>query len=156
LQKQELVTETEYRRSHKNLKSRYVKVDFANCPVETSLGILGKKWTMAIIRDIGAYGVDRFNRLLKSLPGIPPKVLATRLKELEEESFLQKYVEKEVPPRIVRWSLTEKGIDAIRIGMMLGAFGSKWYADRVFEDKKPRGTSEVYSREGMELLMKDL
>jgi DNA-binding HxlR family transcriptional regulator len=155
LQKQELAFETEYRRSHKYLKSPLVNIDFADCPVEISLGILGKKWTMAIIRDVGAYGVDRFNRLLKSLPTIPQKVLATRLKQLEQEGFLMKSVEKSIPPKIVRWSLTEKGVDAIRIGMMLGAFGSKWYSNRVFDDKKPRRMSEIYSREGLQFFMKD-
>jgi DNA-binding HxlR family transcriptional regulator len=152
---QELGFESKYRRSHKQLKSPFVDVDFAQCPVETSLGVLGKKWTMAIIRDIGAYGVDRFNRLLKSLPGIPTKVLATRLRQLEQEGFIKKYVEKSVPPKIVRWSLTEKGVDAIRVAMMLAVFGSKWYADRVFDDKRPRRMTEIYNRQGIELLMKD-
>jgi DNA-binding HxlR family transcriptional regulator len=155
LQKQELGYESEYRRTHKQLKSPFVNVDFAQCPVENSLGVLGKKWTMAIIRDIGAYGVDRFNGLLKSLATIPPKVLATRLKQLEEEGFIKKYVEKSVPPKIVRWSLTEKGVDAIRIGMMLAVFGSKWYADRIFDDKRPRKMTEIYNRQGIELFMKD-
>jgi DNA-binding HxlR family transcriptional regulator len=151
-----LSAESEYRRSHKDLKSPFVNIEFANCPVETSLGILGKKWTLAIIRDIGAYGVDRFNRLRKSLPGIPPKVLATRLKQMEQEGFIQKTVEKDAPPKIVRWSLTDKGVDAIRVGMILGAFGARWYADRIFDDRRPRKMSEVYSREGLELFMKVL
>ncbi len=155
MQKQEFALETEYRRTHKHLKSPYVDIDFADCPVETSLGVLGKKWTMAIIRDIGAYGVDRFNGLLRSLPGIPPKVLSTRLKQLEQEGFLQKNVEKSIPPKIVRWSLTEKGVDSIRIGMMLAVFGSKWYSERVFDDKRPRRMSEIYTSEGMKLFMKD-
>jgi DNA-binding HxlR family transcriptional regulator len=155
LQKQQLGFESEYRKSHKNLKSAFVNTDFADCPVEISLGVLGKKWTMAIIRDIGAYGVDRFSQLLKSVSGIPQKVLAVRLKQLEEEGFIKKYVEKTVPPRVVRWSLTEKGTDAIRIGMMLGGFGSRWYADRVFDDKKPRMMSQVYSQEGLQFLLRD-
>ena len=155
LQNQEFGFESEYRRTHKQLRSPFVSVDFAQCPVETSLGVLGRKWTMAIIRDIGAYGVDRFNLLQKSLPGIPSKVLATRLKQLEEGGFIGKYVEKSIPPKIVRWSLTEKGIDALRVGMMLAVFGSKWYADRIFDDKRPRKMSEIYNRQGIELLMKD-
>ncbi len=155
MQRQELTSESDYRRTHKNLKSPFVKVDFADCPVETSIGVLGKKWTMAIIRDVGAYGVDRFSGLRRSLAGIPPKVLATRLKQLEHEGFIVKRVEKSVPPKVVRWSLTEKGVDAIRIGMMLAAFGSKWYASRVFDDERPRKLNEIYSREGIELFMKD-
>jgi DNA-binding HxlR family transcriptional regulator len=131
-------------------------VDFADCPVEISLGILGKKWTMAIIRDIGAYGVDRYSGLSRSLPGISSKVLATRLKQLEQEGFIRKIVEKEAPPKVIRWSLTDKGVDAIRIGMMLAVFGSKWFAGRVFDDRKPRKMVEIYNREGIELFMKGL
>ena len=154
---QELSLESEFRRTHRNLQSRFLNVslDFADCPVEASLGVLGKKWTILIIRDIGVYGRDRFNRLLRTLPGIPPKVLAMRLKELEQEGLLEKYVEKSKPPKIVRWSLTEKGFDAIRIGMMLAAFGAKWHADRVFDDKRPRKLRELYNQEGMELLLRD-
>ncbi len=154
---QSLSLESEFRRTHKNLETRYKNenITYMNCPVEASLGVLGKKWTMVIIRDIGVYGRDRFNLLLKSLTGIPPKVLATRLKELQQEGFVTRNAEKRVPPMVVRWSLTEKGMDAIRIGMMLAAFGSKWDADTVFEDKKPRKMLEIFNREGMELLMKD-
>jgi DNA-binding HxlR family transcriptional regulator len=152
---QQLAVESEFRRTHRNLQSRYLDVDFAECPVEASLGVLGKKWTIPIIRDIGVYDRDRFSLLLKSLPNIPPKILATRLKQLEQQGFLTKYVEKSVPPMIVRWSLTEKGLDAIRIGMMLAAFGSKWNADTVFDDKRPRKMHEILNQEGMELLVKD-
>jgi DNA-binding HxlR family transcriptional regulator len=154
---QSLTLESEFRRTHKNLETKYKNqsVTYINCPVEASLGVLGKKWTIVIIRDIGVYGRDRFNLLLKSLAGIPPKVLATRLKELEQGGFAKRIVEKRVPPMVVRWSLTEKGMDAIRIGMMLAAFGSKWSADTVFEDKKPRKMREIFNSEGMELLTKD-
>jgi len=39
--------------------------------------------------------------------------------------------------------------------MMFVAFGSRWYPDRVFDDKVPRKMHEIFNREGMELLMKD-
>ena len=152
---QQLAVESEFRRTHRNLQSRYLNVDFAECPVEASLGLLGKKWTIPIIRDIGVYDRDRFSLLLKSLSSIPPKILATRLKQLEQQGFLTRYVEKSVPPMVVRWSLTEKGLDTIRIGMMLAAFGSKWNADTVFDDKRPRKMHEILNREGMELLVND-
>jgi DNA-binding HxlR family transcriptional regulator len=153
LQKVEL--ESEFRRTHRNIPARFVNVEFADCPVETSLSTLGRKWSMLIIRDIGVYGIDRFSQLLKSLSGIPEKVLATRLKELEKEGFLTRSVERAVPPQVVRWSLTEKGLDAARVGMMMAAFGCKWNADKVFDDKRPRKMHEIYNREGMELLTKD-
>jgi DNA-binding HxlR family transcriptional regulator len=135
---------------------RFLKVRFADCPISTSLGVLGKKWALLIIRDIAAFNVDRFNGLLDSLPGISPKVLATRLKELEREGFIKKIVEKKDPPKIVRWVLAEKGVDTIPIEMMLTAFGSKWRADVVFEDKRPRKMHEIFNREAMDLLRSEL
>jgi len=152
---QKSTLESEFSRTHKDLEAKYLNIKFLNCPVEASLGLLGKKWTILILRDIGGYGVDRFSRLVKSLPGIPPKVLATRLKELEKERFIDRHVEKSDPPKIIRWSLTEKGLDAIRIAMMFTIFGSKWNADRVFNDKRPRKAEEIFNKDAMALLTRD-
>lgn len=38
-----------------------------------TLGVLGKKWTMLIPRDIGLFKIVRFNRILKSIPGLTPE-----------------------------------------------------------------------------------
>jgi len=51
---------------------------------------------------------------------------------------LIKIVEKGNSPMIVRWGLTQKGIDAIPILMMVAAFGSKYEAEKIFVDKRPR------------------
>jgi DNA-binding HxlR family transcriptional regulator len=48
------------------------QVKFVNCPIRTSLGILGKKWTILIIRDIGVRKINRFNRILESIRGLTP------------------------------------------------------------------------------------
>jgi DNA-binding HxlR family transcriptional regulator len=118
-------------------------VNFAQCPIKTSLGVLGKKWAMLVLRDIGILGVDRFNRLLDSLPGLTPRVLSMRLKELEKEGFIE-CIEKGKSPIIVRWTLTEKGRDSLPILLQFTAFGSKWHADVVFEDKTPRTPDELF------------
>ncbi len=57
-------------------------VSFTSCPIATSLGVLGKKWTILIIRDIGMRKMERFSELLKGVQGITPRVLSQRLKEL--------------------------------------------------------------------------
>jgi DNA-binding HxlR family transcriptional regulator len=118
-------------------------VQFAQCPIRTSLGVLGKKWTMLVLRDIGFLGVDRFNRLLDSIPGLTPRVLSMRLKELEQEGFIE-CIENGKSPMVVRWILTEKGRDVLPILLLFTAFGSKWHADVVFEDKTPRTPDELF------------
>lgn len=148
--------ETPFRRTHKKLETRFLKIWFADCPVMISLGVLGKKWAFPILRELAVYKVERFNQFLASLPGISPKVLATRLRELERDGFIKKTVIKSDPPMIVHWSLTEKGVDTVPIGMMLAGFGAKWHADIVFSDKKPRVMNEIFNQEGMDFLKKYL
>jgi DNA-binding HxlR family transcriptional regulator len=119
------------------------QVSFSQCPVKTSLGVLGKKWTMLIIRDIGVHKIERFNRLLESIPGLTPRVLSMRLNELEKEGLIECAEEKRSPMKVL-WRLTEKGKDTLPILMLLAAFGSKWYSDVVFEDKRPRKLNEIF------------
>ncbi|MFL6511036.1 MAG: winged helix-turn-helix transcriptional regulator [Nitrososphaera sp.] len=126
-------------------------VKFAQCPIRTSLGILGKKWSMLVLRDIGILGVDRFSRLLDSIPGLTPRVLSMRLKELENEGLIE-CVEDGKSPMIVRWTITEKGRDVIPILLMFTAFGSKWHADMVFEDKTPRTLNELFQPKVMKII----
>lgn len=77
------------------------------CPIERTVSVIGKKWTVLILRDL-LEGTKRFNELLGSLDGISPKTLSERLKELEESSVIHREVFPEIPPR-VEYSLTEKG-----------------------------------------------
>jgi len=109
------------------------------------MGVFGRKWTTLILRDIGFRKIDRFNHLLDSVPGLTPRVLSMRLKELEKDGIIQK-IEDESSPTVVRWTLTQKGEDALPILIRLMAFGAKWYAKDVFEDKVPRSLNEIFTR----------
>jgi len=118
-------------------------VHFSQCPIKASMGVLGRKWTTLLLRDIGFRKVDRFNHLLESIPGLTPRVLSMRLKELEKDGIIQKTEDKD---SVVRWTLTEKGEDTLPILMRLIAFGSKWYAREVFDDKVPRSLNEIFTK----------
>ena len=119
------------------------QIKFVQCPIKTSLGVLGKKWTLLILRDIGFLKIVRFNRILESIPGLTPRVLSMRLRELEDEGFIECVGGKRQPTMVV-WRLTEKGRDTTPILIQLTAFGSKWYSDVVFEDKRPRTVNEIF------------
>jgi DNA-binding HxlR family transcriptional regulator len=45
---------------------------------------------------------------------------------------------------MVLWRLTKKGKDTLPILMQMVAFGSKWHADTVFEDKIPRKINDIF------------
>ena len=94
------------------------QIKIINCPIRTTLGVLGKKWTMLIIRDIGFLKINRFNRILESIPGLTPRVLSMRLKELEKEGIIR-CTQIKGEQTMVLWNLTEKGMDILPILLML-------------------------------------
>ncbi len=119
------------------------KVEFSSCPVEASLGVLGRKWALLVLRDIAMFRADRFNDMLRRTPGMTKRVLAMRLAELERGGFIYR---KEQGPKFTRWALTEKGWDTLPVLMTLVEFGAKWHADRVFSDGRARPLDAVFDR----------
>jgi DNA-binding HxlR family transcriptional regulator len=76
------------------------------CPVEAVAEIIGRKWVSLIVRDL-AKRPQRFGELQHSLK-ITPRVLSTRLQELEMEGLVRREVFAEVPPR-TEYTLTARG-----------------------------------------------
>ena len=77
------------------------------CPTKNSLRYIGNKWTLEIVRDL-FFGKRKFSEFLQENPGITRKILALRLKELEENNFIEKRIVSDVP-RHIEYQLTEKG-----------------------------------------------
>ena len=76
-----------------------VKKDTPACPVATTVGLIGNKWKLLIVRDV-LTGPKRFGELRKSLEGISQKVLTDNLRSMEEDGILTRTVYPEVPPRV--------------------------------------------------------
>jgi|YelNatPaOPRAMG01_1025707.scaffolds.fasta_scaffold16004_5 DNA-binding HxlR family transcriptional regulator len=116
-------------------------VKFRSCPLQASLGTLGKKWALIVLRNIAVYRVQRFNEMLRFTPGMNRRTLSMRLRELKNEGFI------EIPERYKgdsKWELTEKGRYVLPVLMSLVNFGIRWNASSVFSDEKPRSLKEVF------------
>lgn len=83
------------------------KKELPDCPVATTVNLIGNKWKLLILRDV-LTGPKRFGDLLKSLEGINPKVLTENLKQLEADGILIRTAYQEKPP-CVQYSLSELG-----------------------------------------------
>lgn len=77
------------------------------CPVCETFQLLGSKWTTHILGFIWEDSPIRFNALKRRLDGISARMLSDRLKELEEQGFVERVDYQEVPPR-VEYHSTEK------------------------------------------------
>ena len=84
-----------------------MKQELPACPVEITMGLIGDKWKILIIRDL-LTGTKRFGELRKSLNGISQKVLTNNLRDMEKSNLIHREVFAEVPPR-VEYSLTDTG-----------------------------------------------
>lgn len=116
-------------------------VDFQVCPIQASLGVLGKKWTLLILRDVAALGTVRFSQIQHRIDGLGARVLSKRLKELQAEGLVAKVPDAEGDPT---YRLTEKGRDAWPILASFIQYGMKHKAATVFADKRPRTLAEVF------------
>ena len=84
------------------------KEELPECPVATTVQLIGNKWKLLIIRNLLA-SPQRFTEMRKS---ISQKVLTDNLRSLEEDGLINREVFAEVPPRVV-YSLSELG-DSLR------------------------------------------
>ena len=87
------------------------KEELPDCPVATTVQLIGNKWKLLILRNLLARPW-RFNEMLRSIPGISQKVLTDNLRAMEKDGIIIRTVYPEVPPR-VEYSLSELG-DSMR------------------------------------------
>ena len=78
------------------------------CPVATTVQLIGNKWKLLIIRNL-LVRPWRFNELQKNLDGISQKVLTDSLRSLEQDGLVTRTVYAEVPPR-VEYALSDLGL----------------------------------------------
>ncbi len=112
-----------------------------NCPIEVSLEIVGKKWSINIIRDLYK-GKTRFTEFLESNPQLSTKMLSLRLKELQKSEIIKKTV-KSTTPVVIEYSLTKKGKDLNRILFQLAEFSVKNYPNKVYNTESKSIESDI-------------
>ncbi|MEO0912078.1 MAG: helix-turn-helix domain-containing protein [Pseudomonadota bacterium] len=79
-----------------------------DCPIATTLDIIGERWTILVVRDLFLEGPRRYQDLQESLGGISPNTLSERLKKLESAGIVTRETYQETPLR-TRYVLTPKG-----------------------------------------------
>jgi DNA-binding HxlR family transcriptional regulator len=97
----------------------------ASCAVIDIWEVLGKRWSLLIIKNLSTKDTIRFNELKRALAGISSTVLSERLLELEREGLVSKKIYPEVPPR-VEYSLTAQAKELEVIIKELGRWVSRW------------------------------
>jgi DNA-binding HxlR family transcriptional regulator len=95
------------------------------CPITGALQMLGDKWTMLVVRELVS-GPKRTMELLNSLFPISSRTLVARLRDMEQDNFVERTDFGGNPPHI-EYALTERGrlllplLESLRqLGLVLG------------------------------------
>lgn len=104
------------------------KEELPECPVATTVRLLGSKWKLLILRNLLGRPW-RFNELRKSIPGISQKVLTDSLRSMEADGIVTRTIYPEVPPR-VEYALSELGTTLRPIIVAMETWG-RMYKDRL-------------------------
>ncbi|MEV6817421.1 helix-turn-helix transcriptional regulator [Nocardiopsis akebiae] len=92
-----------------------------HCGIDAAMDVIGGRWKVLIL-----WALDeeprRFGELRRMLDGVTEKVLASHLRELEEDGIVHREDFGEVPPR-VEYSLTAVGESLNEALAPLGAWG---------------------------------
>ena len=108
------------------------------CPIDNTFKLIGKKFTIHILRNMMMQGQTRFNEFLESIEGINPKTLSARLREMEENNLIERKVFTDTSPIRVEYNLTEKGLRIRSILEQMAAFSLHYCCDDILKDGKPR------------------
>jgi DNA-binding HxlR family transcriptional regulator len=97
------------------------------CTVYRTIDFISKKWTLLILLELyKADGTKRYSQLKSSLLDITPKILSSRLRELEKQGLITKTILTDEFPIKCEYTLTESGKDFIRIIKNIKKWSLRW------------------------------
>jgi DNA-binding HxlR family transcriptional regulator len=114
------------------------------CPMAASLDILGERWTLLAIREMG-YGVHRFDQIAR-FTGASRDILTDRLRKLEAAGVVERRRYSEHPPRF-EYHLTEAGLEAGPILLALAQWGQRWAPWGTGDGLAPRGRTAAFAHD---------
>jgi len=117
------------------------------CPIENTFKVIGKKFTVLILRNMINGKENRFNQLLNSIEQGNPKTLTIRLREMEKTGLIKRKVYYHETPVRIEYYPTEKGLALQPILDMMAAYSMQYCSKDIFKDAKPRDFKEVYGRD---------
>ncbi len=106
----------------------------ARCPIRTTLEMLGGKWRLLIIHQLGEESL-RFSELRRRLPDISEKMLTQELRILADNDLVERINHGTVPPH-VEYRLTERGRLALPLIGHLAAFGMAYLGNEQVEENR--------------------
>ncbi len=108
------------RKSERNQDAKiYPLLAYQADPIRESVRRLGGKWTLLILRDMAFLKLTRFGQVLRNNPGLTPRVLSRKLRQMQLEGLVERVVTNEK----IGYRLTARGEDAVFILLAFLRYG---------------------------------
>jgi DNA-binding HxlR family transcriptional regulator len=111
--------------------------DKLQIPLRASLGTLGRKWSLAILRDIALLPMPTFGDLMERNPGLTPRVLSMRLRALVRDGTVERVADAH-DQRKVHYRLTADGVDVVPVLAAFLAYAARRVARQSPVASRPR------------------
>jgi DNA-binding HxlR family transcriptional regulator len=95
------------------------------CDIGGLLELLSRPWTLHILWSLSTHGTMRFGVLRDSIEGISARVLAQRLRMLEDNGFVFRHYHPTIPPAVT-YGITERLQDIQKVFHQLEGLARKW------------------------------
>jgi DNA-binding HxlR family transcriptional regulator len=109
----------------------------SDCPIAAALDLVGDKWSLLVIRDIGLFDNHRNKDFQSASEAIPSNILADRLKRMTAYGLLEKRLYQDHPPRY-EYHLTRQGRELLPVLRELAL----WSENNLAGVKIPRAAKE--------------
>jgi DNA-binding HxlR family transcriptional regulator len=112
----------------------------SDCPIASTLDLVGDKWSLLIIRDM-IFGARLFTDFARSAEGFPRNILTDRLRRLESAGVIARTQYQTRPDRFA-YHLTAAGADLLPVIQALanwgaGHLGHVYQPPQVLTDMRP-------------------
>ncbi len=97
----------------------------AICPIAGMLESLARPWTLQILWVLSTNGPTRFGALRRNVAGISSRVLAERLRALEEKGFIFRDYKPTIPPEVT-YGITNRMKDIEKVLAEMHHLSEKW------------------------------
>lgn len=94
------------------------------CPIAAALDLVGDKWSLLLIRDIGLFERHRNKDFQNAAETMPSNILADRLKCMTAYGLLEKRRYEERPPRY-EYHLTRQGRELLPVLRELASWSER-------------------------------
>lgn len=98
------------------------------CAIGGLLELLTRPWTLHILWSLSTNGPMRFGALRKNVAGISARVLAERLRTLEQARFIYRNYEQTIPPTVT-YGITDRMKDIEKVLAQLEMLSRKWESE---------------------------